>query len=69
MMREKENRLACACCESSTISVRGDYEICPVCGWEDDPVQFDDPAFAGGANRSNLNEARKHWQTTKTKAH
>jgi cold shock CspA family protein len=37
------------------------YEICSVCGWEDDPVQFDDPAYAGGANGSSLNDARAAW--------
>jgi hypothetical protein len=67
MMREKERRLPCPSCESLTIVVRNDYEICPVCGWEDDPVQSGDPRFAGGANQSSLNEARKHWQTTKSK--
>ncbi|MBH9663718.1 hypothetical protein L0Z19_27105 [Burkholderia multivorans] len=69
MTTKKESHLPCPCCESPTIGVRGDYEICPVCGWEDDPVQSDDPTFAGGANQSSLNEARKHWQTTKSKVH
>ncbi|NKJ48094.1 hypothetical protein CIC12_15365 [Burkholderia sp. SG-MS1] len=68
-MQEKESRLPCPCCKSLTIGVRDDYEICPVCGWEDDPVQSSDPTFAGGANQNSLNEARKHWQTTKTKVH
>ncbi|WP_090544638.1 CPCC family cysteine-rich protein [Paraburkholderia caballeronis] len=69
MTQEKGNCLPGPCCESLTIGVRGEYEICPVCGWEDDPVQSDDPTFAGGANRSSLNEARKHRRTTKTKVH
>jgi hypothetical protein len=69
MTQEKESRLPCPSCDSLTIDVRGDYEICSVCGWEDDPVQLGDPTFAGGANRSSLNEARKHWLTTKTKVH
>lgn len=33
----------------------GEYIICPHCGWEDDPVQFKDPNFAGGANELSLN--------------
>lgn len=65
----KESRLPCPCRENLTIGVRGDYEICSVCGWEDDPLQSGDPAFAGEAKQSGLNEARKHWQTTKTKVH
>jgi hypothetical protein len=28
----------------------GTFEICPVCGWEDDNVQADDPSYQGGAN-------------------
>lgn len=29
----------------------GSYEICPVCFWEDDRVQFRWPAMSGGANK------------------
>ena len=39
----------------------GTYEICPVCYWEDDPVQFDDPTFPGGANVVSLEEARRNF--------
>jgi hypothetical protein len=41
---------------------KGAYEVCEVCGWEDDPVQAADPDYAGGANKESLNEARKRWQ-------
>jgi hypothetical protein len=37
------------------------YEICPVCFWEDDPVQNRDPEYAGGANHTSLNEARRNF--------
>ena len=37
------------------------HEICPVCGWEEDRVQREDPDFAGGANKLSLNEARMVW--------
>lgn len=49
----------CPCCGNKTIDELGCYEICPVCGWEDDPVQSADPDFSGGANSSNLNEAKR----------
>jgi hypothetical protein len=39
----------------------GTSEICPVCFWEDDLVQFNDPDYAGGANRVSLNEARQNF--------
>lgn len=37
------------------------YEICAICGWENDPVQLADENFAGGANEMSLAEARKAW--------
>jgi hypothetical protein len=42
--------------------VRGEYEICRRCGWEDDPVQAADADFAGGANATSLNQARAAWR-------
>lgn len=40
----------------------GTYEICPVCWWEDDPVQFRDPSFEGGANWVSLAQARRNYR-------
>ncbi|MFN8817441.1 MAG: CPCC family cysteine-rich protein [bacterium] len=54
--------LPCPCCGSKSISSAGGYEICPVCGWEDDPTQAAEPEYKGGANRDSLNEARSKWQ-------
>jgi hypothetical protein len=39
----------------------GSYEICPVCFWEDRPVQNEDPAFSGGANSVSLAQARENY--------
>ena len=55
---------ACRCCGATTISEPGGYEICDVCGWEDDPVQNQDPNYAGGANDMSLRNARAHWEAT-----
>jgi hypothetical protein len=44
------------------LSERDAYEICPVCGWEDDPAQSGDPDLAGGANNDSLNQARATWR-------
>lgn len=52
----------CPCCGLCTISEPGTYEICNVCGWEDDPVQSAEPDYAGGANSESLNAARGRWQ-------
>jgi hypothetical protein len=55
----------CLCCGSRTIANRGDYEVCGICGWEDDPAQAKDPDFRGGANKPSLNQARAAWLTRK----
>ena len=58
------NRYACPCCGYLTFfSVpNGTFEICPVCMWEDDNVQLDDPDYAGGANAISLNQARENFK-------
>ena len=46
----------CPCCGCLTLDEEppGTFEICPVCWWEDDNVQFDDPSYRGGANTRQL---------------
>ncbi len=59
-------RRACPCCECRTLSdlCPGSWEVCPVCFWEDDPVQWEHPAeLVGGANRVSLVEARTNYLT------
>jgi hypothetical protein len=43
----------------------GTFEICPVCNWEDDDVQFYDIDFKGGANEECLREARENFKKFK----
>ena len=52
----------CPCCGAEVLTEPDAYEICEVCGWEDDPVQRKDPAFKGGANELSLNQARRRWK-------
>lgn len=54
--------LLCPCCEEGTFSECDSFEICIICGWEDDPVQRADPAFSGGTNVENLNDARRRFK-------
>jgi rubredoxin len=53
----------CPCCGYLTLSEEppGTFEICPVCNWEDDSVQFADPTFEGGANQVSLERARDNF--------
>jgi Cysteine-rich CPCC len=37
----------------------GSYDICELCGWEDDHVQLAHPEMAGGANRISLVQAQE----------
>jgi len=54
----------CICCGNFTLSSeqQGTYEICPVCFWEDDAIQFNDPEYEGGANGISLNRARENYK-------
>jgi hypothetical protein len=63
MNQPKENQelLPCPCCGSLVLASLGSYEICSVCGWEDDPIQSTEPEYAGGANKLSLTQARNGW--------
>jgi hypothetical protein len=61
---DNEKCYPCPCCCFLTRSEPdyGTFEICPVCNWEDDCVQSNDPNFKGGANQESLNEARENYK-------
>lgn len=61
-MEEKNNQHKCLCCGEGIVNGNQLYDICGICGWEDDPVQAANPDFDGGANKMSLNEARKAWK-------
>ncbi len=69
-MNEKEDNrgFPCPCCGFLTMGEKDhlSYDICPVCAWEDDSIQFDDPDMRGGANSVSLNEARENFKKFKT---
>ncbi|MBF0313784.1 MAG: hydrolase [Oligoflexia bacterium] len=54
----------CPCCGSLTRSEEeyGTFEICDVCGWEDDFAQAKNPDFEGGANKPSLNQAKENYK-------
>ncbi len=53
-------KYTCPCCGYNTFDepVKGTYDICELCGWEDDLVQNGDPDYEGGANEICLREAQ-----------
>jgi hypothetical protein len=57
-------RYACPCCGYLTLDTTptGTYELCKVCFWEDDGVQFRDPDYEGGANTPSLNQGRANFR-------
>ena len=57
-------RYRCPCCDNFTLEEKppGTFEICPVCGWQDDPGQYDEPDYEGGANDMSLNQARANYR-------
>ena len=62
----KKNRIKykCPCCEFYTFDKKpnGEYDICPVCFWEDDPFQAENPDLEGMANTVSLNQARENFK-------
>lgn len=61
MLKSKKYR--CPCCGYYTLEDDpGHFDICPVCFWEDDGIQSDNPDYGGGANVISLNQARENYK-------
>lgn len=59
----KKTKYLCPCCGYRTLDDGpGRFDICPVCYWEDDIIQYDKPDYEGGANDISLNQARKNYK-------
>lgn len=56
-------KFACPCCGYKTFYSEpdGSFDICPVCFWEDDIVQQNDPDFDIGANHISLRQAQRNF--------
>ena len=61
--------VACPCCGLGTLDARGEYAICPVCGWEDDGQDNPTATQRGGPNPVSLLEARLQVARTGTMYH
>jgi len=59
----KNQKYRCPCCGYFTLDDGpGRFDICPVCNWEDDAIQSDDPDYKGGANVESLNQAHENYK-------
>ena len=54
--------LPCPVCNHFSFEVLGDWDTCPVCGWNSDPVQESMPDDSTGANSVSLNRARQTYR-------
>lgn len=62
------SRKRCKCCGIGWVDGQdGSFDVCHVCGWEDDGVQNDDPDYPGGANSLSLNDHRKEFEKKRAK--
>ncbi len=60
----KKIKYICPCCGYRTLEEEppGKFDICPVCYWEDDRVQYYDHDYKGGANHLSLNQAKENFK-------
>lgn len=56
-------KYTCPCCGYKTLDEEppGTYEICSICFWEDEGVQYSDPDYDGGANSPSLRQAQNNF--------
>jgi hypothetical protein len=52
---------SCKLCRIGVVEAGWD-DICPVCGWQDDPLQAKDRNYAGGANELSFNDYKKQFE-------
>ncbi|MCQ4922198.1 CPCC family cysteine-rich protein [Tissierella carlieri] len=57
------NKYTCPCCGYKTLEEKppGTYDICPICFWEDDRIQFENPDYEGGANHVSLRQGQQNY--------
>lgn len=53
--------IKCPVCGEYYFEKEDNYEICEICGWENEKWQYDNPDETECANVMSLNEARVAW--------
>ncbi|QIK70725.1 hypothetical protein G7062_10625 [Erysipelothrix sp. HDW6C] len=59
LFRKNNTKLRCPCCNYKTLKEFGNYDICPVCFWEDDGVV--DLDIISGPNHISLRQAQRNF--------
>lgn len=59
----KDEIRLCPVCGYDAFRVDEFHNICPMCMWQDDPIQSKDPDYWGGANNLSLSQYREKWQS------
>lgn len=56
-------KYTCPCCGYKTFDRKppGTFQVCKICFWEDDELQFNDPEFKEGVNEISLQEAQRNF--------
>lgn len=54
----------CPCCNFNTLPIQppNSFEICPVCFWEDDGLQYANKSMEEGANPVSLEQAQANYK-------
>ncbi|WP_413512615.1 CPCC family cysteine-rich protein [Myroides odoratus] len=62
--QNKFGRYECPCCGYFTFFDKpiNTFQDCPVCLWEIDGIQNENPSYVGGANQVSLNQAKENFQ-------
>ncbi|MDE7424430.1 MAG: hypothetical protein K2N51_12215 [Lachnospiraceae bacterium] len=56
---ENPKMYPCPCCGKETLSIRGEYDICSNCNWEDDGNEDED--MYSSANHMTLKQGKKNY--------
>jgi hypothetical protein len=54
--------IKCPICGKYDFAEEDDYDICTICGWENDGLQMSQHDYAGGANWLSVNQARENYR-------
>ena len=52
----------CPICGNKNQGETPEFDVCPVCDWEDDPQQRNDHDYDGGANWHSVNMAKVNFE-------